>query len=210
MLYKHQSCQTFHEIVKEEVNRYSQADEQLKSQWYSHMEAFRINLMLIYLIWKTTTFWSSKSLKSAWLVKYSNGASKIENFPNSFLTWNDMKIKNLNAWTLQRKIKILMCFSHDNKVFCKIFFFKIWSVKKKFFWRGRNIKMVKIGTNWYKFTRFFVKYMFVPLQKYFFVEKKIFLRSCENKTSTCEHPLKEKKSRLRFCQWNLNFKCATM
>jgi hypothetical protein len=60
------------------------------------------------------------------------------------------------------------------QTFCKKKIFQNFICQKNFFWRGRNIKMVKIGTNRYKFTRFFVKYMFLPLQKYFFVEKKFF------------------------------------
>jgi hypothetical protein len=89
----------------------------------------------------------------------------------------------------KKKSNIYVLFTRQ-QTFCKKNFFKILSVKKNFFWRGRNMKMVKIGTNRYKFTRFFVKYMFLPLQNIFLLKKFFFLRSCENKTSTCEHPFK--------------------
>jgi hypothetical protein len=93
-----------------------------------------------------------------------------------------------------------LCAFHTAANFLQKKFFQNYLSKKNFFWRGRNMKMVKIGTNRYKFTRFFVKYMFLPLQKYFFVEKKFFLRSCENKTSTCEHPFRHKNFFAHFCR----------
>jgi hypothetical protein len=61
------------------------------------------------------------------------------------------------------------------QLFCKKIFCKNFMCQKKFFfWRGRNIKTVKIGTNQCKFTRFSVKYMFLPLQIFFLLKNNFF------------------------------------
>ncbi len=56
-------------------------------------------------------------------------------------------------------------FSHDRK---KNFF-----STKKYFWRGRNMYFTKKPVNLYRFVPIFTIYMFLPLQKNFFLTDKI-------------------------------------
>ncbi len=69
--------------------------------------------------------------------------------------------------------------------------FKILSVKKNFLKGSKH----KNGKNRYKSIQIYTIFSKIHVStpsKNFFVEKKFFLRSCENETSTCEHPFRHK------------------
>jgi hypothetical protein len=78
------------------------------------------------------------------------------------------------------------------QIFCKNFFFKILC-QKKILWRGRNITMVKIGTNRYKFTCIFCKiHVSIPPKK-FLLKKKIFFAIVWKQNFYVWTPLKKMK-----------------